>query len=62
MQKNVNIFKNFEEEEVAERKFYTHLTPEERISILETIRRRHQELTYGKQQGFRRIYRVVKQK
>lgn len=60
MEKAVRIFKNFEEAEKAERDYYLRLTPEERLDILETLRQRYQEL-HGDKQGFRRVFRVVKQ-
>ena len=62
MRKTIVIFKNFREAEQAEQKYYRQLTPMERVSILEQIRKQYERAHYGTKQRFRRIYRIVKQK
>ncbi|PIR26303.1 MAG: hypothetical protein COV43_02190 [Deltaproteobacteria bacterium CG11_big_fil_rev_8_21_14_0_20_42_23] len=61
MEKKFAIFKNFQDAEKANRENSFKLTPEERIELLEQLRKQYQELHYGTQQGFRRVFRIVKQ-
>lgn len=63
MEKKIAIFKNFAEADKADRDYYHSLTPEERLSILEILRKRYETTHYdGIQQGFRRVFKIVKQK
>ena len=61
MEKKFAIFKNFQDAEKANRENSFKLTPEERIELLEQLRKQYQELHYGTQQRFRRVFRIVKQ-
>lgn len=61
MLKKLKIFKTNEESERAEHEYYLHLSPDERLDILEKLRREYERIRYGTQQGFRRVFRIVKQ-
>lgn len=62
VEKTVKIFKNFQEADEADRRYYLSLSPEERMAIAERLRGEYEQLTYGSQQRFRRVFRIVKQK
>ncbi len=62
MNKAIAIFKSFQEAEQAEENYYRNLTPMERVSLLEKIRKQYEQINYGTEQGFRRVYRIVKRK
>lgn len=62
MKKTIVIFKNFREAEQAEKEYYRKLTPMERVSLLEQIRKQYEQSHYGTEQRFRRVYKIVKQK
>lgn len=61
MKKTLKIFKNFKEAEAADRDYYLRLTPQERLTIAEQLRREYQKIHYGTEQRFRRVFRIVKQ-
>lgn len=60
MEKTVQIFHSFKESEEADKRYHQSLTPGERMEILQEL------ITQGSQheveQGFQRVYRVVKLK
>jgi hypothetical protein len=58
MQKVVRIFHSFREADEAERDAYMHLTPEERLSIVEQLRRENDKDYDGDQQRLQRVARV----
>ena len=58
VEKTARIFRNFEDAELADRKYYASLTPQERIEIVNQLRaQRHPD---ADQQRLQMVYRIVK--
>ena len=54
VQKTVAKFRDFAEAEKADREFYKHLTPQERLDLLLEL------LNHAPEQRLERVYRVTK--
>lgn len=54
MDKTVAKFRSFEEAEEADREFYKHLSPQERVNIL------LQSINHAPEHRLERVYRVTK--
>ena len=52
--KQIQVFRTFEEAEAADRDFYRSLTPEQRLDILLELIARN-----GSSKGLERVYRIV---
>ena len=52
--KQIRLFRTFEEAEAADRDFYRSLTPEQRLNILLELIARN-----GSSKGLERVYRIV---
>lgn len=63
MEKVTAIAHSFAEAEHAEKTYYQHLTPLERLSIMLELNRRWSEPTHADTApGFQRVYRIIKLK
>ena len=62
MKRVIKIFNSFEEAENSEVEYWKSLEPRKKLEILEEIRLRYMELTGEGKQGFKRVYRIIKQK
>jgi len=62
MKKVIKKFNSFEEAKKAEIEYWKSLEPRKKLEILEEIRLRYMELTSEGKQGFKRVYRIIKQK
>ena len=54
------MFKSFEELEEYDREMYRKMSPKERLSMVEKLRRQHWERLGGYPEEFQRVIRVIK--
>ena len=59
MTRPVHKFDGFAEADAANREYYASLTPEERLSLVFEISRRHCEANGQSDEGLARVFRVV---
>lgn len=59
MEKQIRKFSSHQDADQAERLAYLHLSPEERLSLVEILRRRYHKVQHGHQHGFRRVARLL---
>lgn len=61
MEKVIKIFKSFKEQEKADKLYWQSISPEEKIDILEQLRKQYIRMHNGTSR-FQRVFRIVKQK
>ena len=59
---NIKKFKNFEEQEQADIRYYKNLSYEKKLEEIEQIRKFHLKLKYGDIPRLRRTARIIKKK